>query len=113
MRFLPVFLDLQAGPILLIGAGELARAKLRLLLAADARIRWHVTDGDRDLTGLGDTAAAAITFAEGDPLTADLSGVVAVMCAGAGEIAVLDLEKWTVVARWNAGPVPDGMALTR
>ena len=41
MRFLPVFLDLQAGPILLVGAGELARAKLRLLLAAGARIRWY------------------------------------------------------------------------
>ena len=31
MRFLPVFLDLQAGPVLLVGAGDLARAKLRLL----------------------------------------------------------------------------------
>jgi uroporphyrin-III C-methyltransferase/precorrin-2 dehydrogenase/sirohydrochlorin ferrochelatase len=28
MRFLPVFLDLQAGPVLLVGAGDLARAKL-------------------------------------------------------------------------------------
>ena len=35
MRFLPVFLDLQAGPVLLIGAGDLARAKLRLLAAAE------------------------------------------------------------------------------
>ena len=33
MRFLPVFLDLQTGPVLLVGAGELARAKLRLLAA--------------------------------------------------------------------------------
>ena len=40
MKFLPIFLDLQAGPILLIGSGELVRAKLRLLLAADARVRW-------------------------------------------------------------------------
>ena len=37
MRFLPVFLDLQAGPVVLVGQGELAQAKLRLLLAADAR----------------------------------------------------------------------------
>ncbi len=86
MRFLPVFLDLQAGPILLIGAGELARAKLRLLLAANARIRWHAIDGDRDLAGLDPVAADAIEFAEGNPLSADLHGVIAVMCAGAGDL---------------------------
>ncbi len=45
MRFLPVFLDLQAGPVVLVGAGELAQAKLRLLLAAEARVRWFATDG--------------------------------------------------------------------
>ena len=49
MRFLPVFLDLQAGPVLLVGAGDLARAKLRLLAAAGARVRWYATDGDHDL----------------------------------------------------------------
>ena len=27
MRYLPVFLDLQTGPVLLVGAGDLARAK--------------------------------------------------------------------------------------
>lgn len=86
MRFLPVFLDLQAGPILLIGAGEFVRAKLRLLLAAHARIRWHAIDGDRDLAGLDPSAADAIEFAEGNPLSADLSGVIAVMCAGAGDL---------------------------
>ncbi|MDB5606326.1 MAG: hypothetical protein JWP25_3226, partial [Bradyrhizobium sp.] len=26
MRFLPVFLDLRTGPLLLVGAGDLARA---------------------------------------------------------------------------------------
>jgi uroporphyrin-III C-methyltransferase/precorrin-2 dehydrogenase/sirohydrochlorin ferrochelatase len=86
MRFLPVFLDLQAGPILLIGAGELVRAKLRLLLAAGARIRWYATDGNRDTAGLDAEAAARVAHEEGDPLTADLSGVVAVLCAGAGAL---------------------------
>ena len=52
MRFLPVFLDLQAGPVLLVGAGDLARAKLRLLAAAGARVRWYATDGHHDLSGL-------------------------------------------------------------
>ena len=44
MRFLPVFLDLKAGPIVLVGDGELAQAKLRVLLAAGARVRWYATD---------------------------------------------------------------------
>jgi uroporphyrin-III C-methyltransferase/precorrin-2 dehydrogenase/sirohydrochlorin ferrochelatase len=84
MRFLPVFLDLQAGPVVLVGAGELARAKLRLLAAAGARIRWFSIDGNHDLSGIPD--AARIELAEGDPLSADLSGVIAILCAGAGEI---------------------------
>ncbi len=41
MRFLPVFLDLKTGPVVLVGAGELLRAKLRVLAAAGARIRVH------------------------------------------------------------------------
>src|SRR5229473_2992958 len=52
MRFLPVFLDLQTGPVLLVGAGDTARIEL----------------------------------AKGDPLVADLSGVIAILCAGAGDI---------------------------
>ena len=60
MRFLPVFLDLQAGPVLLVGAGELARAKLRVLSAAGARIRWYTTDGHHDISGLGPVEAERV-----------------------------------------------------
>ncbi|MFZ2157867.1 MAG: siroheme synthase CysG [Bradyrhizobium sp.] len=88
MRFLPVFLDLQAGPVLLVGAGDLARAKLRLLAAAGARIRYFATDGQHDVSGVGADDAARIERAEGDPLTADLSGVIAILCAGAGDIGI-------------------------
>jgi uroporphyrin-III C-methyltransferase/precorrin-2 dehydrogenase/sirohydrochlorin ferrochelatase len=86
MRFLPIFLDLRSGPVLLVGSGELVRAKLRLLLAAGASVRWHATDDNYDLAGLGADAAARIERTEGDPSTADLSGVIAVLCAGAGEL---------------------------
>jgi uroporphyrin-III C-methyltransferase/precorrin-2 dehydrogenase/sirohydrochlorin ferrochelatase len=86
MRFLPVFLDLQTGPILLVGGGELARAKLRLLLSAGARIRWYATDGHHEVNGIDAADAARIEHAQGDPLMADLSGVIAVLCAGAGEL---------------------------
>jgi uroporphyrin-III C-methyltransferase/precorrin-2 dehydrogenase/sirohydrochlorin ferrochelatase len=88
MRYLPVFLDLQSGKVLLVGAGELVRAKLRLLVSAGARVRWYATDGDHDLAGLAPADAARIEPAAGDPLTSDLSGVIAILCAGAGDIGV-------------------------
>src|SRR6478672_1781671 len=86
MRFLPVFLDLQAGPVLLVGAGDLARAKLRLLAAAGARVRWFATDGNHDVSGLDPADTARIELVRANPLSADLSGVIAILCAGAGDI---------------------------
>src|ERR1700753_2208160 len=97
MRFLPVFLDLQAGPVLVVGAGEEVRAKLRLLISAGARIRWFATDDNHDLHGLD---SGRIEFADGDPLTADLHGVIAVLCAGAGDIGV------AMAARAKAAGLP-------
>ncbi len=85
MQFLPVFLDLRAGPVLLIGAGELVRAKLRLLLAAGARVRWLALDGARDTGEFGDAAAQRIEHVDGDVESIDLAGVIAVLCAGAGQ----------------------------
>ena len=86
MQYLPVFLDLRRGTVMLVGSGDLARAKLRLLASAGARIRWYATGGDRDLTGLGADEASRVELAAGDPLAADLNGVIAVLCAGAGEV---------------------------
>jgi uroporphyrin-III C-methyltransferase/precorrin-2 dehydrogenase/sirohydrochlorin ferrochelatase len=88
MRFLPVFLDLQSGAVLAVGAGELVRAKLRLLISAGARVRWYATDGNHDLAGIAADDAARIEIAHGDPVAADLKGVIAILCAGAGEIGV-------------------------
>ncbi len=90
MRFLPVFLDLKSGPIVLVGDGDLAQAKLRVLVAAGARVRWYVTDksialSDR-LAALGADAASQIEILSDDPLTADLQGAIAVLSAGAGEV---------------------------
>jgi uroporphyrin-III C-methyltransferase / precorrin-2 dehydrogenase / sirohydrochlorin ferrochelatase len=88
MRFLPVFLDLQSGAVLLVGAGDLARAKLRLLAAAGARVRWFATDGHHDVSGLDAVDAARVELAQGDPLATDLGGVIAILCAGAGDVGV-------------------------
>src|SRR5215467_13357254 len=88
MRYLPVFLDLQTGLVALVGQGELARAKLRVLVAAGARIRWYATEGAHDVHGLEPAQLARIEFAKSDPLTDDLTGVVAIFCAGAGDVGV-------------------------
>jgi uroporphyrin-III C-methyltransferase/precorrin-2 dehydrogenase/sirohydrochlorin ferrochelatase len=88
MRFLPVFLDLKAGPVVLIGTGELLRAKLRVLASAGARIRVHAIDGNQALDGFGESEAANIEFVATDPLVADLSGVIAIVCAGAADTGV-------------------------
>src|SRR3954469_11814792 len=88
MRYLPVFLDLQSGKVLLIGAGDLVRAKLRLLVSAGAQVQWYATDGNHDLAGLDANDAARIDLVSGDPLSADLSGVIAILCACAGDIGV-------------------------
>ena len=36
--------------------------------------------------GLNPPDAARIELADGDPLTADLTGVIAILCAGAGDV---------------------------
>ena len=87
MRFLPIFLNLEAGVVLLVGSGELAHAKLRVLLSANAQIRWFATDGNYDVPGINASQAARIVRGEGDPVTAKLDGVIAVLCAGAGDVA--------------------------
>jgi uroporphyrin-III C-methyltransferase / precorrin-2 dehydrogenase / sirohydrochlorin ferrochelatase len=46
MRFLPLFLDLSAGKVALIGSGAPALSKLRLLRAAGADVRWYSDDVD-------------------------------------------------------------------
>jgi uroporphyrin-III C-methyltransferase/precorrin-2 dehydrogenase/sirohydrochlorin ferrochelatase len=100
MKWLPVFLDVRRGTVLLVGGGELARAKLRILLAAQAEVRWHATDGDHDLAGLDTMAAERITFDTQDPTRIDLGGVIAVLCAGAGDVGL------AVAARARALGVP-------
>jgi uroporphyrin-III C-methyltransferase/precorrin-2 dehydrogenase/sirohydrochlorin ferrochelatase len=60
MRHFPVFLDLAAGPVVLVGSGAAALAKLRLLRAANASVRWS---RDPDTVDLSD--AMAVIAADG------------------------------------------------
>src|SRR5438034_1093104 len=84
MRFLPVFLDTAAGVVVVVGSGEPARGKLRLLRAAGAHVHWFSRDADvaEEMLPLSGQGRLEISF--GDPLKADLSDAVAVVSA-AGE----------------------------
>jgi uroporphyrin-III C-methyltransferase / precorrin-2 dehydrogenase / sirohydrochlorin ferrochelatase len=81
MRFLPVFLDACAGVVILVGSGEPARGKLRLLRAAGAHVRWFSRDVDvaEEMLTLSGRGRLEISF--GDPLKADWADAVAVVSA--------------------------------
>jgi uroporphyrin-III C-methyltransferase/precorrin-2 dehydrogenase/sirohydrochlorin ferrochelatase len=81
MRFLPVFLDSAAGVFILVGSGEPALGKLRLLRAAGAHVRWFA--GKADVVEAASTlpGRGRLEIDAGDPLNADLSEAVAVVSA--------------------------------
>jgi uroporphyrin-III C-methyltransferase / precorrin-2 dehydrogenase / sirohydrochlorin ferrochelatase len=80
MRFLPVFLDLTSGAVVLVGSGEPAVNKLRLLGAAGARVRWYV-DGAEAAGARAIAAELRADIATADPLVADWSDATAIFSA--------------------------------
>jgi uroporphyrin-III C-methyltransferase/precorrin-2 dehydrogenase/sirohydrochlorin ferrochelatase len=82
MRFFPVFLDLTRGRVALIGSGEPAMNKLRLLRAAQASVRWFPLCADAAEEVLQAAAGPGrLEVSLDDPLAADFSDVVAVVSA--------------------------------
>src|SRR2546421_12035449 len=82
MRFLPVCLDLSSGPVALVGSGEAAINKLRLLRAAHARVRWFPVNADvAEEIVMAASGPGQLEVALDDPLLADFSGSIAVVCA--------------------------------
>jgi uroporphyrin-III C-methyltransferase / precorrin-2 dehydrogenase / sirohydrochlorin ferrochelatase len=81
VRFLPVFLDTSSGLVIVVGSGEPARGKLRLLRAAGAHVRWFSRDVDvaEEMLTLSGPGRLEISF--GDPLKADLADAVAIVSA--------------------------------
>ena len=72
MRFLPLFLDVRAGTVALIGAGPAAQNKLRLLRAAGADVRWYCGDVDvADEMLLASAPSGRLEFSWSDPLQAN------------------------------------------
>jgi uroporphyrin-III C-methyltransferase / precorrin-2 dehydrogenase / sirohydrochlorin ferrochelatase len=86
MRFLPLFLDTAAGVIILVGSGEPALGKLRLLRAAGAHVHWFARDTDIADEFLTRPGRGRLEISVGDPLDADLSDVVAVVSAAGDPI---------------------------
>jgi uroporphyrin-III C-methyltransferase/precorrin-2 dehydrogenase/sirohydrochlorin ferrochelatase len=72
MRFLPLFLDLSAGMVALIGAGPAAQNKLRLLRAAGADVRWYCGDVDAaEEIGPASASLGRLERSLSDPLQAN------------------------------------------
>lgn len=80
MRFLPLFFDLIAGPVILVGSGPQAVAKLRILQAANAHVRWFVLS-EHELDDVGE-----LDVRVGLPTDNDFIGAIALVASVSKEI---------------------------
>jgi uroporphyrin-III C-methyltransferase/precorrin-2 dehydrogenase/sirohydrochlorin ferrochelatase len=105
MRFLPVFLDVAAGTVALVGFGPEAQNKLRLLRAAGARVHWYA-GAERAETAAAEAAEkarasqASVEIIASDPIQAKFSGYMAVVSAAGDAIDA------AVAARARAAGIP-------
>lgn len=81
MRFLPLFFDLGKGPVILVGTGKEALAKLRILKAAGAQIRWYVLARE----DVDDGDAQDVDLRIGLPAEEDFLGVIALVASAGTE----------------------------
>ncbi len=87
MRFLPVFLDLSSGHVIIAGSGPQATAKLQLLCAAGASVRWfspHADVAEELLVASHHAGHIGITI--GEPVESDIVGALALVSAAGNEI---------------------------
>ncbi len=102
MRFLPVCLDLSAGSVVLVGSGPQAIAKLHLLRAAGANVRWFSPQADvAEESLLASHYAGHIGLTIGQPDERDLAGALVVVTAAGGDSDV----RVAVLARTAGVPV--------
>jgi uroporphyrin-III C-methyltransferase/precorrin-2 dehydrogenase/sirohydrochlorin ferrochelatase len=82
MGFLPVFFEVSARPVLLVGSGGQAQAKLHLLRAAGAQVRWFAVDADAQThESHSSHYAGRIDRRSGEPGDADIAAALAVVSA--------------------------------
>lgn len=100
MRFLPLFFDLSRAEVALVGDGAAAKAKLRLLLAAGARVRWF-TDDESAPAAIADAPRGQTDICSIDPRQADYSSFVAVVSAAGNRLD----DEMAALARAHNVPV--------
>ena len=83
MRYYPVFLDLEAKTVVIVGGGAEAAQKLRLLAGTPARIVVITPFAERELCAEIDASDACLVSREFD--ADDLHGAVLVFACGLGE----------------------------
>jgi uroporphyrin-III C-methyltransferase / precorrin-2 dehydrogenase / sirohydrochlorin ferrochelatase len=86
MQFLPLYFDLRRGKIALVGAGNAAESKLRLLLSAGASVLWYGRNAESvNAEPADETATNApdgrLVITQADPRDADFSQFIAVVSA--------------------------------
>ena len=87
MRFMPTFLDLDGRDAILVGAGEAAANKARLLAASGARVRWYAAPESSH------TDEGAFFPERRAPLEADLDHAALVISA-AGDLIDRQVSAW-------------------
>lgn len=101
MRFLPIFIDVTSGPVVLVGGGAHALNKLRLLLAAHATVRWYPGHLDvADLIAQAAKGPGRLDVDTQNSLPESLSGVMAIVSAAG------DARDEAMSARARAAGIP-------
>jgi uroporphyrin-III C-methyltransferase / precorrin-2 dehydrogenase / sirohydrochlorin ferrochelatase len=83
MSFLPLFIDLARGPVVLTGAGAPALAKLTLLRARGAHVRWYPLE---PVTAELPEGGGALDIRSGEPMACHLDGTLAFVLAAGSEV---------------------------
>jgi uroporphyrin-III C-methyltransferase / precorrin-2 dehydrogenase / sirohydrochlorin ferrochelatase len=87
MQFLPVFLNLSAGHVMLVGSGPQAIAKLHLLRAAGAGVRWFSPDPDvAEELVVASHYRGHIEIKIGEPAESEIAGALALVSAAGSDI---------------------------
>jgi uroporphyrin-III C-methyltransferase/precorrin-2 dehydrogenase/sirohydrochlorin ferrochelatase len=86
MAFLPLFFDVSSHPIIVVGDGPQATAKLHLLCAAGASVRWFTPSiGGQEQALVAGQYAGRVGMAVGEPNDDDLCTAFCVVSAVGGD----------------------------
>lgn len=82
MRYFPIFFDLDGRDVLIVGGGEKALQKLRLLAKTTARLKIVAAEVSEDITGFGTSAGlTSLTIERRAFAESDLEGAALVFAA--------------------------------